>query len=311
MLNQIQIDTSSHCGSKCWFCPVRYIERPNNNSLSDDLFEIIIKQLNPLKEAGIADPNLTIWLAAYGDILLDPRLEQRLHILRQHNFKVPIVSNGIGLSSKYLLLDNYKDVVGNFSINLPAGNKTDYSEYTLNKPQLFDKIIEGIISLYNQDPEHYSQTIRVNINGAYTHDACGRNQLIYPLPDGDTEKQLKQLKRLLPTQIKVGDARPLCDRAGLLREYAINNAALPNRKNWNLPVDAEKAKGCNGGDRLNSWLHITSSGNIVGCCQDYMETITFGNIRVNSLEQLWFSYERQLMIEHMLRTLCVKCQFSY
>jgi radical SAM protein with 4Fe4S-binding SPASM domain len=130
-------------------------------------------------------------------------------------------------------------------------------------------------------------------------------------PDGDTEKQLKQLKRLLPTQIKVGDARPLCDRAGLLKEYAINNAALPNRKNWNLPVDAEKAKGCNGGDRLNSWLHITSSGNIVGCCQDYMETITFGNIRVNSLEQLWFSYERQLMIEHMLRTLCVKCQFSY
>ena len=120
MLKQIQIDTNSHCGSKCWFCPVRYIERPTTNSLSDDSFEIIIKQLNPLKEKEIADPNLTVWLAAYGDILLDPRLEQRLKVLRQHNFRVPIVTNGIGLLSKYLLLHNYRDVVGNFSINLPA-----------------------------------------------------------------------------------------------------------------------------------------------------------------------------------------------
>lgn len=309
MLKQVQIDTSSNCGSKCWFCPVRYIDRPSNAVMPVPMFESILRQVTELREEGIADANVTLWLAAYGDLLLDPHLEERLSLLRKFKYKIPIITNAVGLMPKIDLLHKYKDVVGNFSINVPAGNEEDYTKHTMNSALIFRRVVAAISQLYYKDPEHYTKTLKVNVNGAYTHDVCGRSQLKYPLPNNDTDKQVAQLKELLP-MLPVSDARPLCDRAGLLRDFAIDNSVPANRKNWKLPEDAVRASGCNGGDRLNSWIHVTSRGSLIGCCQDYLEATAFGSLDTNTIKQLWFSHERQVMIEEALETMCLQCQFS-
>lgn len=277
--------------------------------MSVQMFESILDQVSELKKEGIADKNVTIWLAAYGDLLLDPLLEDRLSLLRKYNYKIPIITNAVGLLHRINLLHDYKDVVGNFSINVPAGNEEDYTRHTLNSELIFKRIITAISQLYYKEPEHYKETLKVNVNGAYTHDVCGRSQLKYPLPDNDTNKQVAQLKQLLP-MITVSDARPLCDRAGLLKEFAIDNSVPANRKNWKLPENSIRASGCNGGDRLNSWIHITSRGSLIACCQDYLESTAFGSLNVNTIKQLWFSHERQAMIDETLGTLCLQCQFS-
>jgi radical SAM protein with 4Fe4S-binding SPASM domain len=312
MLKHVQIDTTGWCGSKCWFCPVRYFDRPNApfvHMLPLDVFENILNQLVNLKETGIADRNLTLWLSAYGDPLADTYLDFRLRQVGEHGFLIPIVTNGVYLEKNVDTIIRRNNCIGNFSINIPAGNRDDYFKYTLNDPSVFDSIIRGITGLIDAD-ETFKTRIHVNVNGAYTHDENGRCQLLYPLPDGDTDKQVQQLKELLP-DVTVHDARPLCDRAGLLATVAINNSAMPNRLNWRLPVGATTATGCNGGDRLDSWLHITNAGKVIACCQDYQEVSVFGDIEKQTLLEIWNSDERQRMKETMLSGLCVKCHFSY
>jgi len=274
------------------------------------MFEGILEQLNEMKELRVADKNLTLWLAAYGDPLFDELLEARLKLLRNYHYRVPIVTNAVNLALTYKILLKYSDVVGNLSVNIPAGNPMDYNRYTLNPDFIFFNIVESLNILVMSDSS-FGTRIKVNVNGAYTHDENGRCQLKFNLADGDTDSQVEQLREHLCEEICISDARPLCDRAGLLSRVAIDNSAMPNRLNWNLPVGAEKASGCNGGDRLKSWLHITNTGKIIACCQDYLETTVFADLSDMRLIDIWNSPEREKVEDRMLKSMCLKCCFSF
>lgn len=305
MVKNVQIDTNGTCGSKCWYCPVRYIERPSNMVMPEEGFRLILDSL-----VGVT-PKPTIWLAAYNDILMDPLLNSRLTDLGHYGYTVPILSNGIGLLNNVDILHNKKNVIGSFTIDLPAGYENDYSKYTGNSGKVFNRIIEGIRVLYNKDPEYYWDRINIHVNGVYD-DTYARNQLKVDIPIGDTARQVARLKEILPELAhSVKDCRPLCDRAGSLREFAIDNSVMPCRGNWKLPIGATKASGCNGGDRLNSWIHISSKGDLFLCCQDYKQETTYGNMYMDCLFNSFYSEAREAAVALALETICVKCQFSY
>lgn len=309
MIKSVQVDTNSVCGSRCYFCPVRYYKRPHISVMNNLLFRDILSQLKTGVQEGVVDPSYAIWLSSYNDVLHDIYLEERLLSLREYSKQFYLLTNGIMIESKLNLISEFKDVISGISVNLSAGNAVDYERFTGNSKDIFYQIINGLVSLYSKDPEWYSRITSVSVNGVYD-DPIGRSQMRFDLPIGDTDKQVDQLKRILP--FRVCDARPLCDRAGLLRKVSIiDNQAGEVRPMWRLPVGSEKATGCNGGSRLDEWIHIASDGNLYICCQDFHEEYSYGNANTDKILEAFLSEKRLVVKEEALKSLCTRCWFSY
>lgn len=309
MIEHVQIDTNAYCGSKCWFCPVKYYQRPHHEIMSNELFENILTQFKNGISEGYVIPNYTIWLSSYNDVLQDRFLKNRLNLLRNYGKQFQLLTNGIGLLKNIDILSEFEDVIHGYSVNLCAGNKEDYSKFTGNGEEVFGQIIEGLVSLYSKNPDRYRQIVTISVNGAYD-DPIGRIQLKYNLPEGDTDKQIGQLRKLLP--YKISDARPLCDRAGLLRKVnIIDNQAGNVRSMWKLPVGVETATGCNGGNRLDKWIHVGSNGNLYLCCQDFFEKYSYGNAKNGKIFLDFYGNECYDLKYKMLKDVCRSCWFSF
>jgi uncharacterized Fe-S cluster-containing radical SAM superfamily protein len=313
-ITAVQLDPNAICGSACWFCPVRYYKRTAPNVMSPDEFEAILGKISLGIEGGFIEPNFTLWLSSYNDILLDPNLKSRLDALRQRRWRFTVLTNGVGLLPSIDLLNRYKDVIAGYLVNLPAGNAEDYAKFTKNSPETFDKIVQGLRDLYNRDPGHYERVITITVNGAFD-DKHARLQLNYDLPIGDTDKQIRHLKFLFP-DFNVHEARPLCDRAGLLKDAGvIDNTVMPIREWWKLPVGSNYATGCNGGGdstlgRLSNWLHVSSTGRLYSCCQDFLEFFDYGSLLESDLDDLIYSEDRVEAVRKSLRNMCTRCWFS-
>ena len=309
MIKSVQVDTNANCGSRCYFCPCRYYKRPHVSLMPNSMFESIITQLDEGVSEGYVTKGYSIWLSSYNDVLHDPFLKDRLDILRKYNKQFQLLTNGINLLKCADLLNEYPDVIHGYSVNLPAGNPEDYSKYTKNDGLIFNQIIKGLNYLYSKNPNRYKQIVSITVNGVYDDDIA-KLQTKIKLPDGNTDKQVEQLKKLLP--YKIFDARPLCDRAGLLKRVNIlDNSAPGVRELWKLPVGAEKATGCNGGSRLYEWLHFSSRGDLYTCCQDYLEKYSWGNVKNDNLKDLIFSLKRYSIVDDTLSGLCPQCWFAY
>lgn len=309
MIEHVQIDTNAYCGSKCWFCPVKYYKRPHYEIMSNELFENILMQFQNGIFENYVSPNYTVWLSSYNDILQDTYLIERLSSLRKFGKQFQLLTNGIGILKNLDTLIEFEDVIHGYSVNLCAGNSEDYSKFTGNGEEIFTQIISGLIGLYSRNPDRYRQIVTVSVNGAHD-DPIGRVQLKYDLPIGDTNKQISQLKKLLP--YKISDARPLCDRAGLLRKVnIIDNQAEGVRELWKLPVDAESATGCNGGSRLDKWIHIGVNGGLYLCCQDFFEKYCYGNARDGKIFLDNNGTLCYTLRQKMLNEVCRFCWFSF
>jgi hypothetical protein len=316
-IRQIQIDPNAACGSRCWFCPVRYYSRPSNDVMTPEEFDHVLCEIEDGVVHKVIDSRYTLWLSSYNDIIIDPHLSSRLETLRKHHLRFTVLTNGIGLLKNVDIVNRYKDVIAGYLVNLPAGNAEDYAKFTLNPPHVFDQIKQGLYALYNRDPGLYEKILTITVNGAFD-DTRARAQLKYDLPIGDTDKQVRQLKNLFPF-FNIHEARPLCDRAGLLKDHAIDNSVPLIRQVWRLPVFKEGeeafAVGCNGGGesnlgRLGEWLHIGSRSNAYLCCQDYGESSTFGSVKDSRLVDLIHCEERVIQIDKMLRGKCLRCWFA-
>ena len=214
------------------------------------------------------------------------------------------------------MLDSYRDVASCYSFNIPAGNAEDYARHAGISANAFKGVIAGLRKLYDRDPEHYDKVVAINVNGADDGPRSAA-ELKYSLPIGDTDKQVQQLRELLPYS-RIDSARPLCDRAGLLSPFAIDNSAHTVRNYWRLPRDAKSAIGCGGAlalenpemTRFFGWLHINSRGQLITCCQDYLEQEIFGDLNTEKLSDLLVSQKRAEAIDHTMRGMCMKCQFA-
>lgn len=303
MIKGIQIDTNALCGSNCWYCPVRYYTRPTTSMMSSEMFSNIISQLKDIPEV------TEISLTSYSDILLDSQLHQRLSVLRMFGYNTHLLSNGIGLIKNIELLDCFRNEITGFTFNIPAGNTIDYERYTLNDSVVFNQVINGVKSLIGQDPDWYIPRITIMVNSVHD-DPYERDQLKIQIPLGDSDKQVMQLMELIP-DVDVLPFRPLCDRAGLLRQFSIDNSHYVHRLTWALPVRATQAVGCNGRDRLNSWLHVTSNGDIFTCPHDFLHKHVYANTAKQTLNKIINSQERLAAIKDTQRDLCLRCHHSY
>lgn len=95
---------------------------------------------------------------------------------------------------------------------------------------------------------------------------------------------------------KIGKFK-FCNRSGLLKSFT----------NQKLPIN----KVCTRPFRM---MQINYKGNVLICCNDYLEKVICGNVRINSLEEIWYNeifnrYRKSLLNKDRNIELCDVCDF--
>ncbi len=306
----MQLDPFGYCNAKCWFCPVRYIPQPEEGSgnMSIDLIEKIFSEILSEKSGGVVDPSFNlITTSHYNEILLYKDLEKLLQLMRKYKFTTFILSNGVSLiPQKTDLLAEYRDVVVHVGLNVPAFESELWANRTGFDKSQFDRLLNNI--RYASGKLSYLRNeFCIGINGmSVNHVTDGYiklgskfSSLNYDL-NNEHLNQYRIAKSLFPN-VKI-DMTGLYDRADTISEF-ISNKEFLSKRNAN-----KKVVGCsNWGDRSIEWLNVNSAGDVFLCCNDYNFEYKFGDLKENSLREIWLSDLHAEVVKKSYESICTKC----
>jgi radical SAM protein with 4Fe4S-binding SPASM domain len=312
-IKHLQLDPFGFCNAKCWFCPVKYIPQPEEGSgiMHPSLIEKILSDIREEmgKPDGVVDPNFkTITLSHYNEILLYKHLDHLFELLRIYKFNCYVLSNGISLTkSRVDLIKTYSDVVIHVGLNIPAFERDLWAKRSGFSPDQFDRLIQNV-KYAEEQLIHLRSELQIGVNGLDLNSVQGGyvtlgpewNKLNYDL-NNEHEKQFRLARSLFP-KINVHKSS-LYDRAGTIDHLLTNKPYLRSLQSGN-----KKVIGCNNwGDRSTEWLNINSAGNVFLCCNDYNFDYKFGNIKEQSLREIWLSDLHIQTIEKAYNEICTNC----
>ncbi len=314
----VQLDPFGYCNAKCWFCPVKYIPQPDEGSgvMTVDLLNKILYELFEEKQKvdGVVDRNFNLLtLSHYNEILLYKHFDELLELLRKYSFKCYILSNGVPLSkSKVDLISEYKDVVIHVGLNIPAFEKNVWSRRTGFSEDSFERLIQNV-KYAEQKLNYLKSELQIGVNGLDSSIVNSGYVKLGKLFEGERynldsthgehERQFRIAKQMFP-YVNVCK-NMLFDRAGMI-DHILTNKPWLQTLNKN-----KKVIGCsNSGDRSREWLNINSAGSVFLCCNDYNFEYKFGNLREQSIKQVWLSEKRKEMLERAYKEICVNCFFA-
>jgi len=321
-ITDAQIDPFGFCNAKCWFCPVRYQKNPPHAAkhMPIDLLDKIFYELTKEKENpdGVVNPSFNhFYTAHYNEILLYKHLDEMLYLAKCYGFKTMILSNGVNLTEdKVEILKKHKDVISGINLNIPAFEDGLWQERSGVVKYSFDHIKQNVLRTMKAFPEYTKNgafSIGVNIpTASYQQENGGWMELLENAPQidldpltGESPKQIALGKELFPG-LNIYPVESLIDRAAILAEYKVINNSKAITK---FKGKKQKVVNCSNGviGRIYGWLHINALGEMFLCCNDYNFDYVFGNIKDNSLNQIWLSNEHAGMIERALSSICVSC----
>jgi MoaA/NifB/PqqE/SkfB family radical SAM enzyme len=322
-ISDVQIDPFGYCNAKCWFCPVSthgnmldYSRHMDVDVLENILFDIDSEKS---KDNGIISKRLRqIHTAHYNEILLYKHFEEFLIILSKFKLKMLILSNGVNLTPEKIdIINKYKDSISGIYLNIPAFERSLWSERTGMNEFLFDSLISNL-KYAEANLVYFTQknSFSIGVN-CPTYDSLSENGGIisslsnFPnidlrTTDGELDVQIKQAKLLFPS-LRFHPETDLYDRAGLLQESSIiSNLHLINKNNKKYVTDCSYGpKG-----RTFGWLNINSKAETFLCCNDFKYEYVFGNMRDSKLSEIWFSDKHVNTINSSFSEICTRCIHS-
>jgi len=313
LITTIQLDPNGFCNAKCWYCPVRYEKLPDYNNMSVEDLTTILDKIVKRKGAEVST-DVFVYTAHYNEILLYSYLKEFLDLLRTRNLKTMILSNGTNLTpDKYELLLLYKDVVVGINLNIPAFDKTKWIHQVGLPENQYDKMIINLDYVYN-----HSNKIEFSIgmNGINSTFVLGEGGLLgrmsnFPWFVSSTtlHEEYDLFKEKYPN-FNIYMNNDVIDRNNLLEKNEVFSLRVGNL--LNNKKDNTKIIGCCNGNigegRFDNWLHINCKGDVFVCCNDYNYEYIFGNILEQSLEDIWSSERRQVVIQKAKNDMCQTCR---
>jgi MoaA/NifB/PqqE/SkfB family radical SAM enzyme len=323
-ISMAQIDPNGSCNSKCWFCPVAYIPNPEvgKKTMPIELFESLIQQLHEGKGKFVSENFSGIYTAHYNEVLMYPYFEEMLEVLRKYKLGTMILSNGTPLTKKRIdVIKKYSDVVRGICLNIPASEPELWSRLTGFPEATFPRMIENIkyarqeLSTYVQNKSFSIQMNGMNTrslsqNGGWL-DILDNAPIIDLDPEtGDLHRNFLKFKEMFP-DMQIFEMPSLVDRAGYLDVHNIITNKNGIEKYLTKHGEKTKVVGCgNGrevGGRPNGWIHVNANADLFVCCNDYDFGTVFGNLKDNTLEEIWWSDRHRTMVEHSYSTMCRTC----
>lgn len=311
-IQRMQLDPFGFCNAKCWFCPVRYIPQPEEASgnMPLDLMEKIFDDLSAEKKKtnGVVDPNFNFFTTAhYNEVLLYKHVKEMFDLARKHKFTTYVLSNGISLHKHNVdLIAEYPDVVIHLGLNIPAFEKEVWAKRAGFAPEQFDRLMNNL-EYATKKLSYLKSEFQIHINGL--NQDLFQNGWVTKGPEFDSHgydlytehtRQENLAKKFFPSvQVK---SSFIFDRAGFI------NNVLSNQNHVKNTMKDKKVVGCkNFGDRTTDWLHVNSAGKVFICCNDYNFDYVFGDLKTQSISEVWNSEKRIDVVERSYKEICTKC----
>ena len=274
-----QIETSTFCNHKCWYCQNAHYKNPEPQVMSLELFEAILKDISYVFPKTRLK---TVSFAAYNEPTLDPFFKDRLRMLHQLGFAFWFITNGSRITSDLVdFLIQERPAITCFHINLPAIDPDEYHEATAAPAREINKIRDNLGYLFkNQGKIGSPMTI-----------------IVHGLGDGNHKKKFARMKEFWKDSPIEVVFQGVMNRAGML-----NNIAGP-------PID-------HGTDEVWCFaryfenLYVGISGNLYFCCHDYYQKFTFGSMMDERLEIILASKKRKTMLREFTHDFCRHCAFA-
>lgn len=249
-LKYIQIETTTTCNQRCYFCPVSVKNRPKQ-SMSLDMLQMILDDLNPYSQQ-----IEKIYTNGFNEPTFDKTIVEKMQMLHNNHYKVQLNTNASGLTVDLLhkLLDTG---LREFCINLSSIDESYYK--ATRKSNDLINILKNIYYLLKI--EDLGITTQILILGNL---------------DEQHAKDIQSIRyKFSYSKIQI----IVCP--------AVDFAGLPNYTKLQIKR-YELLNGCFAKRHLE-WLHFTPSGQAILCCQDYNENYSIGNINQNSIHQLYLN----------------------
>lgn len=278
--SNVQIQTISLCNARCIMCPYKDVKDTlPHGKMSKPLFRKIIDEC---VDRGVR--KVVPFLMA--EPLLDNDLFDHISYTKKKlpNVKIQISTNGGIMTKKkaQLLAKSEVDII---TFNFQGINKESYENIMgLNFDQTIDNI-QYFLSLKKEN----NPIIKIGT-------------LIGVLPKNEINNFVNFWKK----EGVILEIRKAHNRAGNLEDGEIKYDTQHYQKTY----------GCMQ-DRHLKWIHILFNGDVVLCCQDWKREVILGNVKEDSIHEIWNSKKfekirKQIISKEMApkNFLCKKCYFA-
>lgn len=238
-----EIEINKNCNLNCIMCNSAMSRRPNI-TMDVNIFE---KAVSYEEQYGRGVTSLH----TIGEPLINPNLENYLKILRKHNVKVFLSTNGLLLKDKYDLLLEYRDIISSLRFSIDGATKITYEK--IRKPGIFEKLIDNL-EFFREATRESKPFKDVWIASIVSED--NKNEIAYHLNFYSKYVPMNRIDLNL-----VSGLSP--DNSYFLERSILKKHIVP----W-PPCD----------QLFCSTIHILNNGNTTACCRDYDGDLVFGNI---------------------------------
>jgi hypothetical protein len=281
--------------------------------MSIETMEDIFKQLDAGRGDFVGDRIFNTPIH-FNEVLLYPYFKEMLELHRKYNIGIGIYSNGMNLTKeKTDLIKEYRDVVGEVMLNVPALNEKQWSEFTGFNIKMFPKLLENLKyaeqELVNIFAKEHFCIMANGINEKSLSENGGSLTILPNAPHYDLDnntgtlaKIVAEMHELLP-KMNIWGRNNLGDRTSILEKLnVISNQTAIKQKNLG------KVIGCSAG--FDESLYISATGNVYVCCIDFNYETVYANIKDKTIKDIWLGKERKEALKKAYNGLCTECLYG-
>lgn len=271
--NNLMIEVTNECNSKCIFCANCKMTRKKNNIKND----IVFKALKQSKEFGVRK----VGLYTNGEPLLNNNIGDYIALAKKLSYNyIYITTNGI-LANKNRVDELFDLGLNSIKFSINSIEKENYKD--IQGIDCFELVMENLKNVYYMKKEKFPDR-KVFVSYIKTK---FNNYSNY---------KIKQFFQKYCDDISIQDVR---NQGGLISN--IDEIALEKENNLELPCFYP----------FNSII-ITCEGYVTACCMDFQNYFVYGDLNKNNLKSIWNNsiiteFRKMHLNGKVKNTLCENC----
>jgi len=259
------IDITNRCNAKCVWCPNP--DLTNVGAMDMDVYRKIIDDFG--SRGGV------LTFGTFGEPLMDKFMQERIEYLQRYPkiHKVEVLTNGFFLNDKIVptLLEHGVGV----DISLDELDKQTFEDV---KKMSFDVVRDNIVSFLEANKKaERPVAVNIRIKTLKTVEETMQQELFKIITSHDCSVVLNSIDDNI-----ISNWAGKLDKESFVKEYEIstNNKTRYTHKRFNQTNVAPCTQ-------LWKWMVVYWDGNVVLCCADMFSQTVVGDLKSNSITEVW------------------------
>ena len=249
------IETTSVCNLRCMMCPYKDMTRPHE-MMEVDLFKSVVDQ--------VADYNGILWLHNLGEPLAHPRFDELIDYVKSAGLKCGISTNATLLNedrSRRILSSGLDKII----LCMDGITKETYEK--MREGASFEQVTANIEAFLHRKRNAGRRTPEAIVQLIFMRETEPQVAEFRRRWSGLADKLL--IKRFSTWAEQVDGIADLADpRHRYEPEHSLTERRHPCAYLWRNVV-------------------VTANGDVIPCCVDYDARMVMGNVRDETLEEIW------------------------